>query len=190
MFNIEKILSVITIVFCIVAITVMLFGLRAEIVIAAVSGIIALIALRANIREGKATRKHNRLSVKPFLSIESSGTVTGNKVCNTATLVNDGTGPAIIKKFQLLLDGTDISQHNAEIHTNFLLESKKICSGVKVGHLAPDSIVNARDKKLMWEFDHDLNSEYIETIIKLKIQIEYQSIYEDETFYYPLKKQK
>jgi len=73
-----------------------------EILIAILGLIIALSASIATIWQGVLTRRHNKLSVKPFLKTEGNY-IPGQKV--SITLSNTGFGPAIIKSIQILIDG-------------------------------------------------------------------------------------
>jgi hypothetical protein len=73
--------------------------------------LVSICALFLTINQSLATRKHNRLTVRPHLTSfvdhrpdpERQG-ITTIKV----TLSNNGLGPAIIQKFELLLDGVPI----------------------------------------------------------------------------------
>lgn len=66
---------------------------------------IALLALFLTFYQTFATRKHNRLSVRPHLTTvtQNSRTPTGARI--TADLINCGPGPAIISRFEVVLDG-------------------------------------------------------------------------------------
>ncbi len=182
MFNIEKILSGITIVFCIVAITVMLFGLRVEIVIAAVSGIIALIALQANIREGEATRKHNKLSVQPLLTCAHDFRKKGNIRYVEFDLLNSGTGPAIIKNFILEVDGKELTRNDVKEYSKFFNSNTQGFRKMLVGFTGPDSIIRVGDPSNLWTFEYDKTTHNADFIDRVKLVIEYQSIYRDEIF--------
>lgn len=68
--------------------------------------IVSLCALILTIHSAKATRKHQRLSVQPRMSTFNGHQVdpTTQQLTFWATLTNCGLGPAIIKKFELMLD--------------------------------------------------------------------------------------
>ncbi len=184
MFNIEKILSVITIVFCIVAIIVMLFGLRVEIVIAAVSGIIALIALQANIREGEATRKHNKLSVQPLLTCAHDFKKNGNITYVKFDILNSGTGPAIIKNFISEVDGKELTRNDIKEYYKFFDVNTQGFKKMLVGFTGPDSIIRVGEQQNLWTFEYDRTTHNADFIDRMKLVIEYQSIYRDRVFTY------
>jgi hypothetical protein len=74
--------------------------------------LVSICALFLTINQSMATRKHNRLTVKPHLTSfteirpdpERQGIMTVK-----ATLSNNGLGPAIVKTFEPLLDGVPIN---------------------------------------------------------------------------------
>ncbi len=181
MFNIEKILSVITIVFCIVAITVMLFGLRAEIVIAAVSGIIALIALQANIQAGKETRKHNKLSVKPLLVVFRRINTQKSIGKYEVSVANQGVGPAIIKNVELLFEGKRVSLNDNITYKAFLNKKMKNLKSKDTFYPNPSFVIKMGETLILWSFEFD-KMEAIYEMDKLGIKIEYKSMYLDKTF--------
>lgn len=73
--------------------------------------LVSICALFLTINQSRATRKHNRLTVKPhltsFIETKPDTSRQGLMVINV-TLSNNGLGPAIIKTFEPLLDGTPI----------------------------------------------------------------------------------
>ncbi len=72
------------------------------------SVVISICALLLTMYQAWATRKHNRLSVQPRLSTQSQieRDVTEERIIRViATLSNSGLGPAIIKSFEILVNG-------------------------------------------------------------------------------------
>lgn len=67
------------------------------------SAVIALCALGLTLWQGWITRQHNRLSVRPHLTTWSQSD-KGNHIY-AVHLLNNGIGPALIKSFQILVDG-------------------------------------------------------------------------------------
>jgi hypothetical protein len=66
--------------------------------------IVALCALILSVIEGRATRKHARLSVRPLVTI--SGTV--NEHGSGWKLGNAGLGPALVRWFEVSVDGRPV----------------------------------------------------------------------------------
>lgn len=78
--------------------------------------IVAIFALFVTTWESYQSRKHNRLSVKPFLGI---GVDIHEKV--EFTLSNQGIGPAVVKEFSVYFDGKLLSKNpRADIYRELL----------------------------------------------------------------------
>ena len=77
-----------------------------ELITGASSIVTALCALIFAIRQAKQTERHDRLSVKPYLTAETHDDTINN--CHTFELRNNGLGPAIIESFIIKLDNTII----------------------------------------------------------------------------------
>ena len=76
------------------------------------SVVIALCALAISIWQGAQARKHNRLSFRPHLATWThKNAETGSY---EVELMNNGLGPAMIKKFALFVDGKLISGDGTE----------------------------------------------------------------------------
>lgn len=87
-----------------------------------VEAIIAACALGLTFYEGLATRKHNRLTVRPHLVAVTDFKADGNSVIfkASATLVNAGIGPAVIRSFVVLVGDEEHSVKSpAELLTLF-----------------------------------------------------------------------
>ncbi len=74
---------------------------------------IACVAVGISIWQGYETRRHNRLSAKPFLGIRFS--ISEKKPLMGVWIENNGFGPAIIKEFIVYLDGqpTKVNSYEA-----------------------------------------------------------------------------
>jgi hypothetical protein len=71
------------------------------------TGIIALCALGLTIWQAMLTRRHNRLSVKPYLTIWND--LDQEKHRYWIQLLNNGTGPALIKDFRIEIHGERVN---------------------------------------------------------------------------------
>ncbi len=154
------------------------------------SVIIAACVLSVTIWQGWQNRKHNRLSVKPFLNVLGCVSRSGNIKDYTVTLVNHGVGPAIIKNFELLFEGKSVSNNHSESYKDFLNKKIKPLKGLKgrsFEHRSEDSVIKVGEEIILWKFKCE-RDEDIEDIEKIKIRIKYQSIYQDEIFFHPPKK--
>lgn len=79
-------------------------SLTADNVIAISSVVIALAALVFSIHEGRATRRHNRLSVMPRVSVHHH--LSGRQGMLGIAASNDGLGPAVVTDCVVEVDGT------------------------------------------------------------------------------------
>lgn len=77
--------------------------MNADTWIAGASGVVALAALGLALLEGRANRRHNRLSVAPRLRLDFEARPETRSV--KIVLVNAGLGPAIFDAFEPMLDG-------------------------------------------------------------------------------------
>lgn len=78
--------------------------MKTENIIAASSALVACLALGLTIWQGSLTRRHNRLSVRPHLVVETSSDDFEYEV----RLTNNGLGPAVIKRIDVTVDGNPI----------------------------------------------------------------------------------
>ena len=148
---------------------------------------IAGCVLGVTIWQGLQNRKHNRLSVRPLLMSLLSNKIEGGIRYYEVTLVNHGVGPAIIKDFILKFNGEKVSINDAKTYKDFLDKKMKKFKKTRTGHRTKNAIIKIGEELTLWKFECD-KDEDIEDIKKLKIRIEYQSIYRDEIFFHPPKK--
>jgi hypothetical protein len=74
-----------------------------EAVAALASVVIAFCAFVLTVWQVVTTRRHNRLSVKPFLTTWTDSDYDENRY--GIKLINNGVGPALIKSFTIEVDG-------------------------------------------------------------------------------------
>ena len=127
--------------------------------------------------------------VRPHLTVLRGNAVAANIRHYEVTLVNYGLGPAIIKNFELLYKGKIVSRNNSVTYKKFLIKMMEKFKDRGTSHRTRGSIIKTGEELILWEFKCG-KDEDIKEIQKIKIYIEYQSIYKEETFYYPRKKQK
>jgi hypothetical protein len=84
---------------------------NASIVVAICATVIAVLALAVSIDEARATRRHNRITVRPFLELRV-GLPQGGKA--GLQLINAGLGPAAITRTVLSLDGQSLGDYGEE----------------------------------------------------------------------------
>lgn len=139
--------------------------------------IVAVFALFVTIWDSYQSRKHNRLSVKPFLGI---GVDIHEKV--EFTLSNQGIGPAVIKEFSVYFDGKLLSKNpRADIYRDLLEGS----IGKYKFHIPFEgACIKEGAEKSLLRVDYDdpkKNKQSIENFSnKLAFKVVYTSIYGDQ----------
>jgi hypothetical protein len=81
------------------------------------SNVIAICAFGATFWQAHLTRKHNKLSVKPYLTTWTTMSSDGYSVLK---IINNGIGPAHIKSFKILVDGQKMVGEALEPHDKCL----------------------------------------------------------------------
>lgn len=76
--------------------------------------ILAICAIVLTIQQSWAVRKHNKLSVRPMLSLFTHRNYSPGIVDVRSVLTNSGLGPAYIKSFEYLVDEIPIVASNAD----------------------------------------------------------------------------
>jgi hypothetical protein len=146
--------------------------------------IIALASLGVAIWQGRVTRKHNILSVKPLPDILTSN--FENRIA--VTLENNGTGPLIIKKFRAYLGN--------ESKSNIIDWMPNLPNGYYWSNWLKnfdECAIKPYDSKILLEFKLELEDKYKteirdnirKALSKVSIEFEYTDIY-DNNMMFPL----
>ena len=160
-------------------------------IIAIASVFIAACALVATTVQGRQNRKHNRLSneriekhnrllVHPLLRFESTESVQDGVGQYKFFIVNRGVGPALIESCILFSDDGKEEYSDFESQNNFLNKKMKEFKNTEKTYLGHGSIIDKGEKQILWELEYNPYKQKLEDFAKLKISIEYQSIYQDE----------
>lgn len=155
--------------------------------IAIASVVTAVCALGVTVWQGRQNYKHNKMSVRPNLSAFESYDDNGKTRLVAFELINSGFGPAIIKDFILVYDGQEVSKNNRKTYEDFLREKTKSFTDLNIVSFVPDSslLMNERCEIFSFRHKHGQDASFID---KLNLRVNYQSIYEDETFTYDSRK--
>lgn len=148
--------------------------------------IIALCALFFTAHQAYTTRRHNRLSVKPRLATFITSDRFPGKALLSAKLINNGLGPAIIKSFQIYLDGNRLeikSSTQMEDALKKVLHDKKLIT-TSATFLGKNYAMPAKESKdiVIVNFVLERDNEFEEIVSRLKFDlvVEYESIYGDK----------
>jgi len=130
--------------------------------------IVALSAVAVAVWQAQLTRKHNQLTVKPYLDVDF--TVEGGV---TLVLKNKGEGAAIVQEFTLVANGQEFS--NWEDLFRSVDEDVNIGMNRLFGF---EDIIGSKEEVILCQFP-DNTPKRVNIIITLK----YESIYgEEDTF--------
>lgn len=147
--------------------------------------IIAGCAVWISVRNGRETRKHNKLSVRPILGFhDNRKNIKDGKRFIQFVLQNNGVGPAVIKNFILRHDSEEVTRNDSDAYNAFIDEKLKKLHLVTRGSHTPDSAMlpSAEVILLSFECKNEEEAEAIAEADRLGLRIEYTSIYKDETF--------
>ena len=160
------------------------------IVTAIASIVIAGIASLATVMQGVHNREHNRRSVQPLLTCVHDFKKSGNITYVQFDILNSGTGPAIIKNFISVVDGKELTRNDVKEHYKFFDVNTQGFGVMLVGFTGPDSIIRVGEQQNLWTFEYDRTTHNADFIDRMKLVIEYQSIYRDRVFTYSPKELK
>jgi hypothetical protein len=151
------------------------------------SSIVAISALALTIWQAHITRQHNKLSVAPYLTTWSNA--DGENGFYSIEIMNNGIGPALIKAFQVFVDGVEIKGNESELvekatkklFSNYEYQSANcfLSNGYMMAEKNRHEIFSIKfigQKKLNYK-------EYKQTIERARLVIEYESIYKDKFIY-------
>ncbi|MEQ1705816.1 MAG: hypothetical protein ABL867_07605 [Rickettsiales bacterium] len=154
----------------------------ADTYIAFASAFVAVCALVVTLWQGRQNYKHNMLSVRPFIGALEHYSNETNPGQITFELINCGVGPAIIKNFTLLYDGKEVSRNNRKTYEEFLKDLLKDYKIVEIFSYAPGAAMQAGEKLQLLTFQYDLKKQNIDFTNKLNLLVDYQCLYQRETF--------
>ncbi|MGU9962779.1 MAG: GNAT family N-acetyltransferase [Candidatus Halichondribacter symbioticus] len=177
---VKKIVIAIACYVDICAIWAWVVALGADNITAIATVFIAVCALGVTLWQGWETRKNNRLSLRPLLRFESTESVHDGVGQYKFFLVNRGVGPAIIESFILFSDDGKESYSDFESQNKFLNKKMEQFYNTEKSYLGHGSIMDKGEKQILWEFEYNPYKQNLEDFAKLKISIEYKSIYQDE----------
>jgi len=156
--------------------------------------LISICALFLTISQAKATRKHNRLTVRPHLATYTDNSASpehaGIRIIEVR-ITNSGLGPAIIKTFELLLDGVPIKADEpddlfpvvAKIIPARLMDDVSHIMVLRPGHvMAKDEVVTIAHLEIVPTI-HDDPAALKQALDRFHIRVSYESGYEESFTY-------
>ncbi|MCB0448180.1 MAG: hypothetical protein KDD03_11860 [Gelidibacter sp.] len=125
---------------------------------------IAVLALIVSIYEGYEIRKHNRLSLKPYLD---GSIFMQEKKLFKIEIRNEGLGPAIVEEFSIYANGKKVSSWNNAMKE---IGMKKFS---QLTNMKPGDIISQGENLTLVKIDTVLLKYNLEYVIK------YKSVYEE-----------
>lgn len=152
------------------------------------SGVAAVCAGIVTLYEIHATRKHNRLSVKPFLTDHTHTDRTDNGVVEKFELTNNGLGPALIKKFEIIKDGQPLQYKDED---DLQAQIQKFLPAGNITHIkifTDLSAIAANENNIILQIsvpngDISKCKKLQDLAPQLSLRIEYESMYGEKLVY-------
>lgn len=151
----------------------------ASVIVAICATVIAVVSLAVSVYEARATRRHNRISVRPFLELRvnlSQGRKAGLQ------LINAGLGPAVITRTVLTLDGQPLGEFS-ETGVNVL--RSKLSVRPSAVTFRRTILASGYDQFLLSidPFDRTEHAEFADLLRhRLGLEIHYESLYGGEGY--------
>jgi hypothetical protein len=149
--------------------------------IAFASVFIALLVFGFTVWQGMQTRKHNQLSVKPFLDFLWVNNHEKGIKCEISNL---GVGPAFLSKVDFFVDGKELQiKDRGDYKSLFeLLDLNEVLGQVSVQHIQPNSALSiGQTNELLMFCDSSVSKDDYDLIAsklrRLTIKVEYKCIY-------------
>ena len=154
-------------------------------VITGISGsVIALCALVLTIWQAIVARKHNKLTVKPYLTTWS--TILAENYFYQVDLINNGVGPALIKSFKVFVDNKELSgTHAGSLDKAFQMLLPSVSYESYNSFLINGYVTAAKDKHELIKIKFsDISAPKFEDVEqafkRIRLFIEYESIYNEK----------
>ena len=139
--------------------------------------VIALCALVVAIDQGEKSRKHNSLSIRPYIAVEFEYTVNGGAGWK---LSNYGLGPAILKSFEVDIDGISHSNWESVIQALGVVGVGENIPGVEFRVIRPGLVLEASEKKkILFVEPGEFSSVLFKNNERVKIRACYCSLYDE-----------
>ena len=124
--------------------------------------VVAVCALVVTVWQGVVTRKHNRLSVTPVL------TLYRREIDGVITVENNGIGPALIISQEVYFRGEPLEEESFQ---------KAIPHFIDSGHLLPGAAIAPGDEVMLFKSAAYVDGSHMEVLQELRFRITYKSIY-------------
>ena len=125
----------------------------------------AVVALAATIWQAAITRQHNKLSVRPVLTLHR------REIDGLIELKNNGFGPAIIQSYEIYKDGELVLQDSMHGLLPIEFEAPEVFPGVAIAAGSSFPLITAKTNQL---------ANHIAPMESLNFRVVYRSIYGQE----------
>ena len=148
------------------------------------SAAIALCAFGVTIWQVRTSQKHNRLSVKPFLTTWRDFDLDTHHY--SIQLLNNGVGPAVINSFNIIVDGKAIPGRPSDLVENALKLLFPGCNYVSYhSYVGPGYIMSPKEQRHLVEIRFSSPNiptpdQVKQNIERARLIIDYESIYAEK----------
>ena len=151
----------------------------ASVVVAICATVIAVLSLAVSVSEARATRRHDRISVRPFLELQVTLPQGGTAGLR---LINAGLGPAAITRTVLTLDGEPLGEYGED--SVKVLRGKLSVRPAAVTFRKPILAADYDQFLLSVEpFDRTEHAEFADLLRRrLGLELHYESLYGGEDY--------
>ena len=152
-----------------------------EVIAASATAVIALCALIFSLWQAKTVRDHNKISVKPHLTTWTSKSFEARKF--SIHVLNNGIGPALIKKYEIRVDNKPIAGEGTEpIEKALSILFSGQPYSAQFAHMSSGFALGAKENCLVtsvqFQEGFNLSPEQVEhTFNRADLIIEYESFY-------------
>jgi hypothetical protein len=127
--------------------------------------VVAVCALVVTVWQGVVTRRHNRLSVTPVL------TLYRREIDGIISVKNSGIGPALIVSQEVYFKGEPLNDDSFQQAIPHLIDS---------GHLLPGAAIAPGDEVMLFKSATFLDGSHIKVLEELRFRITYKSVYNQQ----------
>ncbi len=148
--------------------------------------VIALCALGTTFWQAYVSRQHNKLSVKPYLTTWTHLQNDGASNIFTVDILNNGVGPALIKSFQIYVDGQEVKGKDDElVKKAFKILFPTYQSEPDYAYMSKGYMMPPREKCHLVKAVFSTPIEVVEKEVehakeRVRVVVKYESIYQEQ----------
>ena len=152
----------------------------ATVVIALIAACISLLAVYRMEEQAKKTEKHNRLCVRPHLTVDGDFGPQSEYI--GLILKNNGIGPAILKEINIEFEGKKFDTFKLRGWSNLMDEFKEIDLNFCIHQSSHDAFIPANQELILLglrskDQSNKQRESFIDCVESLVVRVRYESMY-------------